>query len=220
MVVVLVLACAPQVLSPSLDVRALDGLPELPADATVIGGGDLAMLFSHPLADEFGLIDIFDEQLGEAGLGIETAQLDRAVVGCGTGGCVGIVDGDLSVVPRMPHIPEFRASVLGDTVLLRGARGPGLRARVQGRRARISDTPAWDSSGFDSEMLVGAIPDGDAFLYAHDAPLFLEQAAQRAEAEGTRRSRKAAARARRLAPRARSAGIRAIAISLDVSGED
>ncbi len=217
MVIVTLFACAPQLLSPSLDVRTLDGLAELPADATVVGGGELAVLFRHPLAVEFGVADVFDEQLMAAGFDVRTDQLDRALVGCGTGGCVGVVDGDLSLAPDRPRLREYTTSTVGDTFFLKAQRGPGLRVRVGARRARVADAPAWEASGFDADTLIGAIPDGDAFVYVHDASRFLRQAAARATSEGTAGSRKAAGRAERLVPAAESAGLRAIAVSLDVS---
>lgn len=191
--VLLLLACAPEAsLTPTMrfDDDAL--FRSLPADVTLISGGDIRAAVDSPLGRAFvdaGALDV-DAMTGHADdLGLQ--GWSRFVAGCGGAGCVATAPGVLD--PGRLH--------LAATGLGMPARGEGQRTRIEpggvpfvvdarlAERVLVAgDLPAVDAFGatrLDVGAFADLVPEGDLWIAARDPDLFLEQAADRLEAEGS-----------------------------------
>lgn len=196
------LACgAPPALSPTLDVEQDALLATLPADVSLVAGGDVAALVASPLARRLagrGLFDpdALDAQAAALGVGGWTAV--RA--GCGGAGCVAVGPAtlDRGALESAAMLEGLAVDDDGQRAIL-SAGGVPFAAETRGEILLAGDLPAvaaFGGPGIDRSAFRGAIPAGDAWIGARDADRFLAQAADRLDAEGSRRARRLAAKLR------------------------
>lgn len=189
----LLLACAPEAtLTPTMrfDEDAL--FRSLPADVTLISGGDIRAAVDSPLGRalvDAGALDTDAMTVQADDLGLQ--GWSRFVAGCGGAGCVATAPGVLDA-GRL----QLSASALGMRAQGEGQRTriePGgvpfvVDARLAERVMVAGDLPAVDAFGatrLDSGAFADLVPEGDLWIAARDPDLFLEQAADRLEAEGS-----------------------------------
>ena len=212
--VLVMLACAPPELAPSLDLRNDPMLKEVPASATVLGGGDLAALWASPTAELLRAEGILRP---DALKGLPRVGASR--LGCGDGGCVIVADGDFSSYD-MNNVslvaPDLQVQMSERQLSLRPVRGKAMAVEVIGHRARGGDLEA--GSGFDPLSLGDEVPAGDTWLLVREPLRMRDQAAARLRAEETEEGEEAAALLEQV-PEGTLASVRSAAWSLDSGAE-
>lgn len=187
-------------LSATLDPDA-DGLLEsLPADVTLVGGGDLAAALDSPLGRALSDVTGEDSASFQArALDLGVGGITRVVAGCGGDGCVATGPGTL-LASRFSRSAEALGMLTrnesGRTIVesggvpfaLTAAGRTGDDAGLMGGSLLAGDLPAVVAFG-STRLGAGAfddlVPEGHLWLAARDPETLLSQAADRLEAEGS-----------------------------------
>lgn len=196
--------CAGPVLSPSADLGGDSMSAALPADTTLLLGGDLVALRAAPLFGELlaragvASADLDAAVIAAGGPSAGAAAVSRLRVGCGDAGCAALLEGDFA---------GARTEVIGAgadgtvrSLAVRPARGalPGVDAvgpsgqryslrvlsrgkAVLGDRAAVRAVRHARGGGLDLTRFDGDVPAGDVWVLAWDLERLVEQASRRVE---------------------------------------
>ena len=198
MSLLLLLACGgDHPLQPSLAVGEDPAFSSLPADVTLVGGGDIAAAMASPLGMALaarGLLDVEAVAEGAAELGV--SGWGGVVAGCGSGGCVGVAEGEVEA-EKLSLAAEARGFELareGERQVVRAGGVPfavqaccGL-AEPRAKNVLFGDMPAvlaFGGTRVPADAFLDVVPAGDLWLAARDADRLLDQAAIRLRAEGS-----------------------------------
>lgn len=216
-------ACAETPAPASVEVAGDERLATLPADATLIASVDLPALAGvsggAAWLSEAGLDPAPLLALAEAGAGVEGFLVRDARLGCGSTGCVALLEGNFTA---------SGVDVAAEAAELRFPEAEWVLRRLSAHKAVFGDVEAvravWEAQrtgapGLDVAALEGRVPAGGMWVFVRDFDRFEAQAAARAARvndDGATRLHASAARFRAQVPSMDR--VETMAISLTAAG--